>query len=196
LIPLLVLAAACGDAGAAKKKKPAPEPVEGVAVGQRPPAFEVSGVVYGEGGQASELKVDSRKRARPTAYAFVGTHCPTTAKYMGRLAAIEQSYAGKVDFVFLYPNKTDALAEKQGFHKQHALRGPLVDDLGAGLAKLMGAQRTAEIVLTDKAGVSVYRGAIDDSKDEAQVKRRHLGVAIDEHLAGKAVSTPKTDVFA
>ena len=40
------------------------------------------------------------------------------------------------------------------------------------------------------------RGDIDDNKEVAQVKRRHLELDIKEHLAGKKVGTPKTEVFA
>jgi peroxiredoxin len=122
----------------------------------------------------------------------VGTRCGTTARYLGRLAALEQAYAGKVDFVYLYPNKTDSSEEKAAFHKQHALRGPMVDDAGAKIARQLGGERTAEVVLTRKDGVVVYRGAIDDNKDEANVTRKHLALAMDEHLAGKPVSQPKT----
>jgi hypothetical protein len=194
LVLALLVAAGCASAEAGKAKKPAP--AEGTEVGKRVPAFETTGKVFDTDGKPTAVTISSRKLARPTAYVFVGTHCPTTAMYLGRLAALEQQYAKKVDWVFLYPNKTDSLDEKTGFHKGHKLAGPLVDDQGAKLATLLGAERTAEVVLAGKDGVIVYRGAIDDNKDETNVKRKHLAVAIDEHLAGKPVSEPKTQVFA
>ena len=61
------------------------------------------------------------------------------------------------------------------------------------LADAFGASRTPECYLFDKNGVLVYHGAIDDSPgDPLQVKRHHLQAAIDETLAGKAVSVKET----
>src|SRR5690606_6387978 len=143
-------------------------------------------------GGATTVAIDSRQTTRPTAYVFVGAKCPTTAKYLGRLARLEEQYAGKIDFVFLYPNRNDSPEEKIAFHRTHGLRGPMVDDQGARISLMLGGQRTAEAVVADPAGTIIYRGAIDDSRDEDKVTRKHLAVALDEHLAGKPVSQPKT----
>ena len=73
----------------------------------------------------------------------------------------------------------------------------MVDDQGATLARLLGATKTTEVVLTAKDGTVLYRGAIDDNKHNvAAVQNRWVATAITEHLGGKAVSTPKTDVYA
>ena len=45
-----------------------------------------------------------------------------------------------------------------------------------------------------KDGSIVFRGGIDDSRDEAGVKRRHLAEAIKEVLAGKPVSVTTAKV--
>lgn len=186
------------SASSGKGVSPAPPagaraPAAPVEPGQSMPAFEREGIVLGPDGPPSTVAISSRKTERPTAYLFLGTRCGTTAKYLARIAALERQYAGKIDFVYLYPNKTDSLEEKRAFHEKHQLRGPLVDDQGAAVAHgLLGGRRTAELVLADKAGVILYTGAVDDSKDEAKVTRRHFALAIDEHLAGKPVSQPKS----
>lgn len=180
-----------GQAAALAAESPrAAAPVE---PGQPIPPFDRQAVSFGADGAPSAVAISSRKTERATAYLFLGTRCKTTAMYLGRIAALEKQYAGKVDFVYLYPNKTDALDEKQAFHKQHRLRGPMVDDQGAAVAHgMLGGRRTAEVVLADRAGTVVYTGAIDDNKDEAKVARRHFALAMDEHLAGKPVSQPKS----
>ena len=161
--------------------------------GQSIPAFEREGIAFGPDGAASTVAISSRKTERPTAYLFLGTRCETTAMYLTRMAALEKQYAGRVDFVYLYPNKTDSREEKQAFHRKHQLRGPMVDDQGAAVAHgLLGGRRTAELVLADKAGVVLYTGAIDNDAEEAKVTRRHFALAIDQHLAGKPVSQPKS----
>ena len=139
---------------------------------------------------------DSAKLTRPTLYVFLGTTCPTTAKYLDRLAELEKNFSRRVAFVYLYPNANDTPAAKKTFHGQHRLGGVLIDDQGARIATLLGAQKTSEVILVDRKGRILYRGAIDDNKEVGLVKRRHLAIALKEHLAGKKVGTPKTDVFA
>jgi hypothetical protein len=64
------------------------------------------------------------------------------------------------------------------------------------VAHVLGAQRTSELFVADKKGVVVYHGAVDDSRDPNAVKQRYLAPALDETLAGKAVTTPASQVFA
>lgn len=172
--------------------EPAPAGADGHQPGQRIPAFEAAGVAIGRDGQDTAVAVASRATKRPTAYVFVGTQCGTTAQYLGRIAALETAYADKIDFVYLYPNSTDASDAKREFHAKHKLRGPMVDDVGGKLARQLGGERTAEMVLAGVDGIIAYRGAIDDNREEAQVVRKHFSLAADEHLAGKPVSQPKT----
>lgn len=159
--------------------------------GEPVPAFELSGLDLSSG-EPVAVSLSSTERERPTAYAFVGISCKTTAKYLGRLAELEKAYADKVDFVYLYPNRTDPPEGIEAFHKQHELTGPLFIDKGAQVAAMLGRSKTAEVVVVGKDESIVYAGAIDDNKDESAVTRKHLAIALDEHLAGKPVSQPKT----
>jgi hypothetical protein len=139
---------------------------------------------------------DSHKPARPTAYVFLGTTCPTTQKYVGRIAALEKAFGRKIAFVYLYPNVTDTADAKKAHFAKLGLSGLFFDDQGAKIAQLVGAARTTEVIVVDKKARIVYRGAIDDDKDESKVKRRHLALALEELLAGKKIGTPKTEVHA
>src|SRR5687768_10699978 len=111
-------APAAAPAGRAARTAPA-APVE---PGQVMPAFERQAIALAADGSPSSVAVSSRKTERPTVYLFLGTRCRTTGNYLGRIASLEKQYAGKVDFVYLYPNKTDSSDEKQAFHKKHQLR--------------------------------------------------------------------------
>jgi hypothetical protein len=142
------------------------------------------------------LELDSHATKRPTAYVFVGTKCPATKKYLDRMKALETAYRGKVDFVFVYPNRTDTSAEKVEFHRHAGLASPMIDDAGAPVAKALGATRTSEVLLAAKDGILVYRGAIDDSPDPTGVTAQYVRTAVDQHLAGKRVETTTTDVRA
>ncbi len=112
------------------------------------------------------------------------------------MKALEDEFRAKgVEFVYLYPNKTESRDEKMTFHKQVGLHSAMVDDEGAKITKALGFSNTAAVVLVDKDGKVVYRGGIDDNADESAVKRRHLAEAISETLAGKPVSVTTSKPF-
>ena len=78
-------------------------------------------------------------------------------------------------------------AKGQGYPFSYVL------DNNSVMADAFGATRTPEVFLFDKSGKLVYHGAIDDnSNDPGEVTRKHAAIAIDEMVAGKAVSTTKT----
>ena len=158
------------------------------------PTFEADALRM-EGTPPGEVSVhvSSQGRTRPTAYVVLGTHCPTTARYLERIGALEKKYGEKVDFIYLYPNRTDTPEAKRAFHAEHGFRGPMIDDQGAAITHQMRVGRTAEVVLAGADGTIVYRGAVDDSKDPEKVTRQHMALALDEHLAGKPVTLPKTE---
>jgi peroxiredoxin len=74
----------------------------------------------------------------------------------------------------------------------------LIDESG-DTGRAYGAKRTPEMYVINAEGIVVYQGAIDDMKsaDPADVvKAKNLvAAAIEETLAGKPVSTPKTEAY-
>ena len=74
----------------------------------------------------------------------------------------------------------------------------LIDESG-DTGRSYGAKRTPEMYVINADGIVVYQGAIDDMKsaDPADVvKAKNLvAAAIEETLAGKPVSTPKTEAY-
>jgi len=152
---------------------------ETAKVGAKIPAFTASAMAT----------VDSRDVKVPTAYMIVGVKCGATPAYEKRFKAVEDEFRAKgVDFFWVFPNSPESLDEKQAWMKKVGLKGPMIDDKGARIAKALECKNTAQVILTDKDGNIVFRGGIDDSRDEAGVKRRHLAEAIKEVLAGKPVS--------
>ena len=189
-----VLAAALlvgAPAGAQTEAKPAEKPTTG-KVGEKIPAF-TGKVVRGE----KTADFDSLKTGKTTVYFIVGVTCPATEPYVPRLIELEKAYAPKdIDFVYLYPNKTESLADKQKFHKKMKLAGGFMDDEGAAVAKKLAASKTGLVLITDKDGNVLYRGGIDDNLLEpAKVKSRFVVMALDEILAGKKVSKTEGPVF-
>src|SRR5262245_35134264 len=159
---------------------PGQQPQEaGAKIGSKIPAFTATAVAT----------VDSRDVKVPTAYMIVGVNCGSTPAYEKRFKAVEDEFRSKgVDFFWVFPNKTETLEAKQAWMKKLGLKGAMIDDVGAKITSALECKNTAQVILTDKDGSIVFRGGIDDSRDEAGVKRRHLAEAIKEVLAGKPVS--------
>ena len=68
-----------------------------------------------------------------------------------------------------------------------------VVDRNSEMADAFGANRTPQIFLFDKNMTLVYRGAVDDNRDNPdEVKEYYAMNAVDELVAGKPISTPVT----
>lgn len=195
--PLLVLAVLAAAAlGAACSRFDGPPPPTGTGIGQRVPEFRAELVRFGAGAPATG-ELDSLRNPRVTVYAFLGASCPASQAYSDRFKALESAYSPKgVDFVYIYSNSNDTPEAKRSFHSGRGFSGPMVDDQEHRLSKLFQAQRTSELFLVDRRGVVLYHGSLDDSRDPAGVKNHYLATALDEHLAGKPVTTSQSQVFA
>lgn len=72
-------------------------------------------------------------------------------------------------------------------------------DESGEVGKTYGAKRTPEMYVVDANGVVVYHGAIDDKKstDPGDIAgaKNHVTAALEEILAGKPISTPKTEAY-
>jgi hypothetical protein len=163
------------------------EPAKGKPVpGEPMPAFTAKVV----------QTIDSTKPVGVTVYMTLGVNCPATPKYTDRVKELERAYMSKgVNFVYIYPNKTESSEAKANFHAKSAYAGGWVDDEGARITKLLEGKKTSEAFVVGKDGKIAYRGGIDDSLNAADVKAKHLAIALDEVLAGKPVTTNTTKPF-
>jgi peroxiredoxin len=130
---------------------------------------------------------------------FIGTECPINNAYMPRLVELHKEYAEKgIQFLAINPNRQDSAESVARHAAKHALPFPVLKDEGNKVADQFAAQRTPEVFVLDAGGVVRYRGRIDDQYgigfQRPKPTRRDLAVALDEILAGKAVSTPSTPV--
>jgi peroxiredoxin len=130
---------------------------------------------------------------------FIGTECPINNAYMPRLAELSKEYADKgVQFLAINSNCQDTPARIAGHAKEHGIPFPVLKDTGNVVADQFGAKRTSEAFVLGPDGTVLYQGRIDDQfgvnfKRPAPT-RRDLAEALDEVLAGKAVSKPTTEV--
>lgn len=129
--------------------------------------------------------------------AFLGTECPLVKLYGPRLNDLQQRYQSRgVTFLAVNSNVQDSVTEIAAYARKHNIAFPILKDLGNDLADQMGAERTPQVFILDEQRTICYMGRIDDQYGvgyvREQPKRHDLAVALDELLAGKAVSTSLT----
>src|SRR3954452_13275058 len=130
--------------------------------------------------------------------AFLGTECPLAKMYAGRLQKIADEYAQRgVAVVAIMSNVQDSLADIAAFVRERKIGYPVLKDLRNGVATIFAVDRTPMVFLLDRQRVIRYQGRIDDQYlvgiNRDKPTHEDLRLAIDELLAGKIVSTPKTD---
>lgn len=92
-----------------------------------------------------------------------------------------------------YRGSTDSYEEMKAYAGEQGYKWNYVVDAGSEMANAFGANRTPEVYLFNKDLKLVYHGAIDNNPSDAgNVTRKHLQIAIDETVEGKAVSTSET----
>jgi peroxiredoxin len=130
--------------------------------------------------------------------AFVGTECPLASLYAPRLAYLARAYEKKnVAFFGVDANQQDAPSALARFAQKHGLPFPLLKDVGNELADQLGVERTPEVLVLDSERIVRYRGRVDDQfgigVHRPAPTRRDLADALDALLAGRAVTTPRTE---
>ncbi len=147
-------------------------------------------------GQAHRLS-DFRER-KLVVVLFLGADCPLAKLYAPRLVEMARAYERRgVAFVAINSNRHDAPADLARYAREHAIPFPILRDAGNAIADRFGAERSPEAFVLDRRRAVRYRGRIDDqytvSGHRPRPTRRDLALALDELLAGKAVSQPVTE---
>jgi peroxiredoxin len=136
---------------------------------------------------------------KPVVVVFIGTECPISNNFLLRLTELHKAFSVRgVQFLAINSNDQDTAAQVADHAKKNAITFPVLKDEGSAVADQFGARRTPEAFVLDAERHIRYRGRIDDQFGvgfkRAQPTRRDLALAIEEVLAGKTVSVPRTDV--
>jgi peroxiredoxin len=132
---------------------------------------------------------------------FVGTECPLAKLYGTRLAGLAKDLEKRgVALVGIDSNQQDSIQEIASYAQRHKIEFPILKDPLNAVADRFAAVRTPEVFVLDRQRVVRYWGRIDDQYGFADksgyqrpaASRNDLAEAIDELLAGKAVSVPTT----
>lgn len=127
---------------------------------------------------------------------FTSNHCPYAVLYEDRIIALEKKYGAKgLHVLAINPNDSSIEAEDSfenmvSRSKDKGFNFPYLVDEGQQVYPKFGATRTPHVFLVNKDQVLVYQGGIDDNaRDASGVSEKYLEIAIDEMLAGKALSS-------
>jgi len=148
--------------------------------------------------QGAIHSLDDARGRKLVVIAFLGVECPVASQYAPRLAELARKFEPKgVAFFAIDANEQDGASAMGRFARENALPFPFLKDLGNELADRLQVQRTPEVLVLDAQRAIRYRGRIDDQFDRGihrpAPSRSDLAVALEELLAGRNVSVPKTD---
>lgn len=135
---------------------------------------------------------------------FTCNHCPFAKLYPPRLNALNKKYS-PLGVPLLAINSMDSvLYEEEEFSrmkqkaKKESFNFSYLQDADQSVGKSFGAEHTPQafVVWVENGKLVVkYEGAIDDNGEDAEKANPYVAVAVDELLAGKPVTTPKTESF-
>lgn len=158
-------------------------------IGVPAPEFELKDL----SGQPHALK---SSRGKLTVVAFISARCPISNAYKDRIKAIAEDYAKQgVAFLAINASADESVDEVRAHAEANNFNFTILKDEGNVVADAYAAERTPKVYVIDAESVLRYQGRIDNSQNPRLVKRHDLREALDELLAGKAVSIPSTQAL-
>lgn len=156
---------------------------EGLAIGATMSEFKLSDL------SGKERTLSSVSGAKGTVLVFVSVQCPVSNAYNERYEKLADDYKAQgVNFVAIYSNVTESNDDVKNHVAAHKFTFTVLRDKDNRVADMLGAEHTPEAYFLDASKKLVYRGRIDNSRDESGVNSKDLRDAIDATLAGKPVT--------
>lgn len=131
----------------------------------------------------------SLKGEKGTVLIFVSTQCPVSNAYNERMEKLAQDYKARgVNVIGINSNSTDSVDDIKAHAAQNKLTFMILKDKGNKVADQLSATSTPEVFFIDASGKLVYRGRIDNSRNDRSVSSNDLRNAIDATLSGKPIA--------
>lgn len=161
---------------------------------------------YKVGDQVSDFVIDnydgsqyslSNSGAKATVIIFVSTECPFVQPYTDRLISLNNEFGSKGITIWgINSNKTEPTEEVMNHAKEKNYNFPILKDNDNVVANQFGAARTPEVFVIDNNSMTViYHGRIDDNKEADKVTSNDLQNALNDFLAGNAITVNETKAF-
>jgi len=126
---------------------------------------------------------------------WVNPDCPVSRSFYtnGTMKSLATKYAPK-GVVWLAINTTHYFTSEKNreWVEKNGLPYPILNDQPGDVGRAYGAKTTPDMRVIDKSGRIAYSGAIDNKARKKDDLVNYVAAALDELLAGKKVSTPRT----
>ena len=185
-LSLAVLALVASPALAGKYNK-------AVSVGDKAPAFSGIPATTKAGNDLSLTLSDLNDQV--VVVVFLANHCPVVQAYEDRLIDFVSDYKDKgVKVVGLCVNDLDSdrLPQIKNYMKEKGSNYVYGYDESQAIGHAYGATNTPQFFVLDKDRTLKYLGAMDDSQNEAAVKKTYLRDAVDAVLKGDSPEVSET----
>ena len=161
-------------------------------VGQAKPSWKE---LPGTDGKMHSLREYSDKQV--VVLTITCNHCPIAIEYFDRLKEFSKKYcgpSGKVALVAISVSnmETDRLPRMKEVAKEKEFNFPYLHDESQQVAKDLGATVTPQFFVLNRDRVLVYRGAWDDSLNEAKRQNSYVEQVVQSLLAGKEPAVAET----
>jgi thiol-disulfide isomerase/thioredoxin len=168
---------------------------EQIALGAKAPEFTLVNAV--DGSEVAFKGADNKLKV----VVFTCNQCPYARAFEPRIIELAKQYRPKgVAFYAIDPNDEnqyaiESLAEMKARATAHGYPFPYLKDGDSSIARAYGARVTPHVYVIDGSGTLRYRGYVDDSAKADERRTTGLSSALDDLLAGKAVSNQTTRAF-
>jgi peroxiredoxin len=127
---------------------------------------------------------------------FIAVQCPVSNAYNERMEKLAQDYKAKgINVIGINSNVSESADAVKAHAAEKKLTFPIFKDAGNKIADRLGATVTPEAYFLDAANKLVYRGRIDNSRNDAQVTTSELREALNATLGGKPIAKPTASAF-
>jgi len=164
-----------------------------ITVGQQAPIFTGIPALTASGEETSISLPDIKEDI--VVLVFLGNHCPVVQAYEDRLIDFTNDYKAKgvkVVGVSVNNNDQDRLPKIKDYMKDHKSNYVYGYDETQAIGRDYGATNTPQFFVLDKERKVRYTGAMDDSQQEAKVKKTYLRDAVDALLKGETPALDET----
>lgn len=166
-----------------------------LAIGAKAPQF---GLVNAVDGKTVAFKPGDGKLS---VVVFTCNQCPYAKAFEPRIIELAKQYQSKgVIFYAIDPNDeaqyaVESLADMKARASEKGYPFPYLKDGDSSIAHAYGARVTPHVYVIDGGGTLRYRGYVDDSAKPEERHTTGLSNALDDLIAGKAVSNQTTRAF-
>lgn len=149
--------------------------------------------------RGKEWRLSDFSEKKLVVLAVLGTECPLAQKYLPRLQQLSREFGDRgVAFLGINANSQDSLAEIGAQVRRANVDFPMLKDTRQTVVAELKATRTPEVFVLDQERKVRYGGRVDDqhavgNRSKNSPARQDLRIALEELLAGKTVSMPRTD---